>query len=180
MQRPSRAVFERPRGRRQNRAMRMRSVIPGLVAAVVAVGCATRTPTPLVAVGVVAPGLDAFLAAHPPAEGQAIRVDRVAESAAASWYVVQARGPESPHRHRTHDLTVVVLRGTGTLTLGEARHRMAPGDVALVPRDVPHWFAPDAGTTAVALTTFTPALDAPDVDPVAPRAPAVDTQGGRQ
>ena len=156
----------------------MRFGIPGLLAALLAAGCTARPATPRVAVGDVAGDLDAFIAAHPPAAGQAIRVDRVAVSDAAGWYVVQARGPESPHRHRTHDLTVVVLRGTGTLTRGDAVLRLRPGDVALIPRDVPHWFAPDAGTTAVALTTFTPALDAPDVVPLDPTA--VDRHGDRQ
>jgi quercetin dioxygenase-like cupin family protein len=138
-----------------------------LVAVVGLVACAAR-PAPRVTVGALADGLAAFLAAHPRGE-RPIRVDEVARTPGASYHLVQAAESESPHRHVTHDLTVVVLRGRGRLTLGEATIPMGAGDAVLVPRNVVHWFAPAGGADAVALAVFTPPLDAPDNVPAGAR-----------
>lgn len=117
------------------------------------------------AVGPLAAGLDDFLAAHPTAPDQATRVDEVARTASASYHVVQARGSERPHRHVQHDLTVVVLRGRGTLTLGTSRLPLVAGDTALIPRATVHWFAVEDASAAVALAIFSPPLVAPDSEP---------------
>jgi|SRR5581483_4081088 len=126
------------------------------------VACAARAPR--VPFGALGDGLDPFLAAHQLGDGQAIRADEVGRTATASYHLVQARGAEHPHRHAVHDLTVVVLRGRGTLTLAGAGVPLAAGDAAVVPRNTVHWFAPDSGR-AIALVVFAPPLDAPDVVP---------------
>jgi quercetin dioxygenase-like cupin family protein len=137
-------------------------------------GCA-RPRTPVV-VGALPGGVEAFLASHPLADGQALRADEVGRSPAASWHVVQVQGAETPHRHRRHDLTVFVLRGAGVLTLDGHRTPMQAGDAALIPRDRVHWFARSGPDLAVALVVFTPALDAPDNVPES----GVDTMGERR
>ena len=137
-------------------------------------GCApSRVPA---VVGAVPGGLEPFLADHPLAAGQALRADKVGRSPAASWHVVQVQGAEAPHRHRTHDLTVFVLRGEGVLTLDGRETPMRAGDAALVPRDRVHWFARSGDGPAVALVVFTPPLDVPDSVPES----GVDTRGGRR
>jgi quercetin dioxygenase-like cupin family protein len=138
-----------------------------LVAVLGLAACAAR-PAPRVTVGELSAGVAAFLAAHPRGE-KPIRVDEVARTPGASYHLVQAAVSESPHRHVTHDLTVVVLRGRGHLTLGDAVIPMVAGDAVLVPRNVVHWFAPAAGDDAVALAVFTPPLDAPDNVPAGAR-----------
>jgi len=110
--------------------------------------------------------LDDFLAAHPLADGQNIRVDEIGRTASASYHVAQVRGAESPHRHVTHDLTVVVLRGHGTLTRDGERVAVVAGDTSVIARGAPHWFANGARTPAVSLVIFVPPLDAPDTVPV--------------
>ena len=127
-------------------------------------------------VGALPDGLDAFLASHRLSAGQPLRADRIDRSRAASWHVVQVQGAESPHRHRTHDLTVLVLRGAGVLTLDGRATPMRAGDAAVVPRDRVHWFARSGDEPAVALAVFTPALDAPDSVPES----GVDTMGDRR
>ena len=122
--------------------------------------CGPRSPR--VAIGPLTDGLDAFLAAHAPAEGRPIRVDEVGRTPGASYHLVQVRGSETQHRHVAHDLTVLVLRGRGTLTLGGRAVELAAGDVAVVPRDQVHWFVRRGRAPAVALVAFTPPLDAPD------------------
>jgi mannose-6-phosphate isomerase-like protein (cupin superfamily) len=141
------------------RTPKLAACLPLLVCAAV-VACAPR------AVRVVAPsleqGLEAFLDTHPLAPGQAVRIDEVARTASASYHLAQVRGQESPHRHRVHDLTVFLLRGRGTLTLGSARMPLSAGDAAVIPREAPHWFANDGSTPSVTLVIFSPPLDEPD------------------
>lgn len=136
-----------------------RCVASGLLL-VVLVGCASRSPR--VVVGPLVSDLDALLASHPAVAGQEVSAAEVGRSAAASYHLVQVIGSERPHRHRTHDVAVFLLRGHGTLTLGDSRVALRAGDVAVVPRDRSHWFHNDGNEAAVALAIFTPPLDAPD------------------
>jgi quercetin dioxygenase-like cupin family protein len=142
------------------------------------VACGARAPerAPRLGVGGLATGLEEFLAAHPRPPGEAIRVDLVERAAGASYHVVQVRGSERPHRHVAHDLTVIVLRGAGTLVLGARRLPQAAGDVTLIPAGTVHWFASSGENDAVALAIFTPPLDAPDSVP----ADVVDSPTGRR
>ena len=146
----------------------------GLLAATVLASCAARTP--VVAVGSEATTLDALLDAYPLRATEELRADEIARTPAASYHVVQVRGQETPHRHATHDLTVMVLRGQGTLMLTTRRVEMAAGDAALIPRGAAHWFQNMGQGVAVALVVFTPALDAPDTVPVT----AVETREERR
>jgi quercetin dioxygenase-like cupin family protein len=123
--------------------------------------CATRAPR-LPYAGT----LDEFLAAHPLADGQNIRVDEIGRTTSASYHVAQVRGAESPHRHVAHDLTVVVLRGHGTFTRDAERVPLVAGDAVVIARGTPHWFANGARAPAVSLVVFAPPLDAPDNVPV--------------
>lgn len=162
--------------RRACRSIALAALLPFVFA------CPLRPSAPRVLVGAVeSQGLAAFLAAHPLAAGQGIRADEVGRTAAASHHVVQVASAETPHRHRTHDLTVTVLAGEGVLHVEERALPMRAGDVAVVARGVPHWFARTGGDVAVAFVVFTPPLDAPDTQPVEPLAPAaVDSPQGRR
>jgi quercetin dioxygenase-like cupin family protein len=129
-------------------------------------GLAACAPArPRVAVGPLASGLEAFLATHRLAPGEEIRADEVERTAGASYHVVQVHGSERPHRHATHDLTVVVLLGRGTLHGEAAPVRLDRGDVIVIRRGTVHWFASAGRKPAVALVAFTPPLDAPDSVP---------------
>ena len=139
----------------------------GLVAVLVvlvlmATACARRGPRLAVDPPV---DLAAFVAAHPAAAGQPARVDEVGRTATASYHVVQLQTAERPHVHAAHELTVVMLRGQGTLTRAGSRIPLAAGDTAVIPRGVVHWFAPE-GARAVSFVVFSPPLDAPDTVPV--------------
>ena len=92
-----------------------------------------------------------------------LRADPIGRTQGASLHVVQIRGGEAPHRHLAHDLVVTLVRGEGTLTLAGTRHPLAAGDVAVVPRGTSHWFVRSGCQPAVAVATFVPPLDAPDV-----------------
>ena len=139
-------------------------------------GACARPPRTTPTVVGMPDGLEAFLASHPLTPGQPLRSDRIERSRSASWHVVQVQGAETPHRHRTHDLTVLVLRGGGVLTLDGQATPMHAGDAAIIPRDRVHWFTRSGDEPAVALAVFTPPLDAPD----SVSESGVDTMGGRR
>jgi mannose-6-phosphate isomerase-like protein (cupin superfamily) len=140
------------------------------LATALAIGaCARREP--VIHIGSLVSGVDAFLRAHPLSPGQYLRADEMSRTATASYHLVQVRGRAQPHRHATHDLTVVVLRGHGVLTVDGTQRALAPADAAIVPRGTVHWFANTGRDASVALVMFTPPLDAPDVVP----APEIDS-----
>jgi len=136
------------------------------MAAVCAVGCAA--PPARLHVGPLDGDVAGWIATHPLAPDAGIRADRLVRLDGTSHHLVQVRTQETPHRHATHDLQVLVLRGGGTLHLGDATIALRAGDVAIVPRGTAHWFVADGREVAVALVAFSPPLDAPDQEPVTP------------
>ena len=126
-------------------------------------GCGSRRS--LVIVDPLVSDLDALLARPPRVAGQEVTIAEIGRSASASYHLVQVVGGERPHRHRTHDVAVFMLRGHGTLTLGDRRVSLHAGDAVIVPRDHLHWFRNEGDQAAVTLAIFTPALDAPDSVP---------------
>ena len=92
-----------------------------------------------------------------------IRADQLERTDGASVHLVQVRGGEIPHRHLVHDLVVTVVQGEGTLTVAGTPQALTAGDLAIVPRGTSHWFVRRGSKPAVALVTFTPPLDAPDL-----------------
>ena len=156
--------------RARGRTPRVRTCAGLFLLGTLTIGCAARAPQLVVGAG---PGdLRAFLAAHAPAPQQEIRADEIGRTTTASYHVVQVRGAERPHLHASHDLTVVVLEGRGTLRReGTAPLALAAGDAVVIPRGQVHWFTREGSEPAVALVTFAPPLDAPDTVP-APGATA--------
>lgn len=84
------------------------------------------------------------------------------EGADATYQLLEAESSEPPHVHARHDLTVVVLRGHGTLFVEDRRLDVAAGDVLQIGRGRVHHFHPAAGTAVLALVIYTPRLENPD------------------
>jgi len=58
---------------------------------------------------------------------------------ASSVFVFQGHaGPFKKHIHITHDEIGYVLAGSGSVTVGEATRAVKPGDVWVIPKNVPH------------------------------------------
>ena len=111
----------------------------------------------------------ARIAEHPLRPGENIRVLELGRTESASYHLVQIRDREVPHVHRRHELTVVVKRGQGELTLGGRTLFLKAGAVVLIPRGMVHHFTNTGSRPAVALTIFTPPFDGKDTVPVTPR-----------
>lgn len=64
------------------------------------------------------------------------------------------RGDASPmHIHSRDDEAFLLLDGEMTIWAGEERHRLQPGGVAFLPRNIPHAIRCDIATRALVLST---------------------------
>jgi mannose-6-phosphate isomerase-like protein (cupin superfamily) len=105
----------------------------------------------------------ADLTAGLPAAGAGIRRGPWGDATDESLLLMDSAAAEEPHVHQRHDVTVMLLRGRGTLVVEGRRHDMRAGDVAHVARGKVHAFAPSGRATALAI--FSPRLEAPDSVP---------------
>ena len=94
-----------------------------------------------------------------------VRAGAWGESPDATFEILEVEVAEHPHVHETHDLTVVILGGSGTLVAEGRRYRLRPGDVTHIARGRPHHFHPDGGKLVKGLVIFTPRLEARDWKP---------------
>ena len=69
----------------------------------------------------------------PLAPEQEFRVVEVGRDAATSHHVVAIRTAETPHRHDRHELLVMIVRGHGTMRIGDAALAGWRGQPALRP-----------------------------------------------
>jgi len=113
----------------------------------------------------------AELAAREPlAANESFRVQELGRDAGSSQHLVWIRDAETPHRHDRHDLLVVMLRGWGTMRLGDETRPVGSGSILYVPRGTVHAFTNASGEPAVAFALYAPAFDASDRVPAeAPR-----------
>ena len=105
----------------------------------------------------------AELAARAPlAAGEDFRAVEVARDGATSHHVVSIRHEEVPHRHDHHDLLVVLLKGYGTMRLGDDVRAIGEHSVLYIPRGTLHTFANHSHEPAVAFAVYLPAFDGKD------------------
>ena len=150
--------------------MRSATALPVRIVCIVALalGCASAgESTP--------PVLDAFfldgrrtqsLAALADSEtlgpGEAFRLREIGRDAHSSHHIVWIRDREVPHTHERHDLWVVILRGHGTMRLGDEERPVGEGSVLYVPRGTAHAFRNLSGEVAAAYAVYAPAFDGRD------------------
>ena len=105
----------------------------------------------------------ASLAARVPlAPGQDFRVEEVARSEHTSHHVGAIRTGETLHRHDRHDQLVVLVRGHGSMRVGDEVRAIAEGSIAFLPRGVPHAFTNASGEPAIAYLVYAPPYDGKD------------------
>jgi len=98
----------------------------------------------------------------PLAAGKDFQVSEIGRDAQTSQHVVWIADREVPHRHDTHDLFVVMVRGYGTMRLGAEERPVGAGSILYVPRGTPHAFRNESGAPALAYAVYFPAFDGAD------------------
>ena len=110
--------------------------------------------------------LSQLAARYPLEAGKDFQVTEVGRDAHSSHHAVWIVDREVPHRHDTHDLVVVMVRGFGTMRLGAETRPVGPSSILYVPRGTPHAFTNESGEPALAYAVYTPAFDGKDRVPV--------------
>jgi mannose-6-phosphate isomerase-like protein (cupin superfamily) len=108
----------------------------------------------------------ATVLAWPLAADENVRAREVRSGANSSISIVQIRDREQPHVHGRYDLTVTLVRGSGTLWLDGAPLAMHAGDMAFIPKGTPHYFVNGGPDPAAALVVFAPPFSGPDQQPI--------------
>ena len=75
--------------------------------------------------------------------------------------VVDPTSPIPAHYHARHEEVVYVVKGSGTMRLGEKRSELREGDIVYIPRKTVHSFEPK-GKGGQVLSIFAPAFDGQD------------------
>jgi len=139
----------------------------------VLLGLGTAPPAPLTGTldalfptGRVTRPLESLLAEHPLEAGKTFQVTELGRDAASSHHLVWIVDREQPHRHDSHDLFVVMLRGSGTMRIGSETRPIAPGSILYVPRGTVHAFTNQSGAPAASYAIYFPPFDGKDRVPV--------------
>jgi quercetin dioxygenase-like cupin family protein len=91
-----------------------------------------------------------------------IIVKKIFQTDEASHHQVWLRTAEKPHIHDFHDLTAIMMQGTGRIHFSNRSYLMNPGDLVYIPRGTFHWaenLDPEASEIYV---IFTPPFDGKD------------------
>ena len=103
-----------------------------------------------------------LLADNPLGPGENIKITTLGQGQGASHHIVQIRDRESPHLHKAHDGTVIVLQGRGYLMMDTRRITLTAGDIVHIPRGVPHYYVNTDLEPTVAFVIFAPPFDGKD------------------
>lgn len=103
---------------------------------------------------------------NPIGKDENTKVTPLFKSNDSSHFIIQIRDREKPHIHETHDLTVIVKKGKGTLHFGKDELIMMQGDIAFIPKGILHYFVNTDGEPSIAYVIFNPFYDGKDMKPV--------------
>ena len=109
------------------------------------------------------------LAENPLGASENIKLTNLGYGQTVSYHIVQIRDRETPHMHKAHDGTVVMMKGRGYLIMEDQRIDLSAGDVVYIPRGVVHYYVNSASEPTIAFVTFSPPFDGKDTIPVTAR-----------
>ncbi len=126
--------------------------------------------------------LERMLAEEPLAAGENIRARTLFENARTRHVLVQVRDREPLHYHADSDISVLVLRGRGTIRVADRSLPARSGDMLFIPRGVVHAYINDGPDAGAALVIYSPAPGAADrvLVPDADRTKETVNRQGRQ
>jgi mannose-6-phosphate isomerase-like protein (cupin superfamily) len=103
---------------------------------------------------------------NPLGANENIKMTTLGQGQGVSHHIVQIRYRESPHLHKAHDGTVMMISGHGYLILGDKRIELSTGDIVYVPRGTVHYYVNTGFEPTIAFVVFSPPFDGKDVIPV--------------
>ncbi|UCH52943.1 MAG: cupin domain-containing protein [Pseudomonadota bacterium] len=100
--------------------------------------------------------IEKILRENPLAPGENVKPIPLHRSAHTAHLLVQVRGREPAHYHADSDITVLMVRGHGSIHVGEQKLPAKSGDTLFVARGVVHYFVNEGKEPAVALVIYSP------------------------
>ena len=110
--------------------------------------------------------VEKIVAENPLGANENIKITTLGQGESVSHHVIQVRDRENPHIHKTHDGTVVMMKGRGYLMMENRRIELSVSDVVYIPRGVVHHYVNTGSEPTVAFVTFSPPFDGKDTIPV--------------
>ena len=110
--------------------------------------------------------LDKVLAENHLVPSEKIKSTTLGQAPDMSDHIVQIRDRDAPHIHKSHDSTVVMMKGRGYLVMEHRRIDLSVGDVVFIPRGVVHYYVSTSSEPTVAFVVFSPPFDGTDNIPV--------------
>ena len=110
--------------------------------------------------------VEKIVAENPLGANENIKITTLGQGESVSHHIVQIRDRENPHIHKTHDGTVVMMKGRGYLMMKNRRIELSVSDVVYIPRGVVHHYVNTGAEPTVAFVTFSPPFDGKDTIPV--------------
>jgi mannose-6-phosphate isomerase-like protein (cupin superfamily) len=103
---------------------------------------------------------------NPLGANENIKMTTLGQGQGVSHHIVQIRHRESPHLHKAHDATVVMINGHGYLIMSDKRIELSAGDIVYIPRGAVHHYVNSGFEPGIAFVVFSPPFDGKDVVPV--------------
>lgn len=103
---------------------------------------------------------------NPLGPNESIKMTTVGQGQGVSHHIVQIRDRESPHLHKAHDGTVVMISGRGYLMMSDKRIDLSAGDIVYIPRGAAHFYVNTGIEPTIAFVVFSPPFDGKDNIPV--------------
>jgi mannose-6-phosphate isomerase-like protein (cupin superfamily) len=103
---------------------------------------------------------------NPLGPNESIKMTTVGQGQGVSHHIVQIRDRESPHLHKAHDGTVVMISGRGYLMMSDKRIDLSAGDIVYIPRGAVHFYVNTGIEPTIAFVVFSPPFDGKDNIPV--------------
>ncbi|GAB4326334.1 MAG: hypothetical protein Kow0074_20780 [Candidatus Zixiibacteriota bacterium] len=106
--------------------------------------------------------IDSILTAEPILDGQAYRRDVIVHDSLSTVEVVQLREGLETVSHKTHHVTVWVVRGAARVTLGYDKSKVPAGTLVNIPPGTPYAFHNMGHTPVVLVCVYTPKFSGKD------------------
>ncbi len=100
--------------------------------------------------------LDQMMQQYPLGANENIRFTRLSSDGLSTNLLMQVRGREPLHHDADSDITMFLLRGQGTIRIGDRSFPVKAGDVLHIPRGVPHGFVNQGSGIGIALLVLSP------------------------
>ena len=132
------------------------------------VACASRSPRFFLYDGttIAQAELSKVLAENLLGPNEKIKATTLAQGREVSHHLVQIRDRELPHIHKSHDATVVMMKGRGYLVMDHQRIDLSADDVVFIPRGVVHYYVNTSSEPTVVFVVYSPPFDGTDNIPV--------------